>query len=80
MIFRVLQITMIIVHCHIDMPLGKKRLFPCAEDGVDYIPYLRAATSLKCQQLSMEAIDAELAGAEAALKYIKEKTVEMKKI
>lgn len=66
-----------IVHCHIDMPLGKKRLFPRADDGVDYSPYLRAVLSLKCQQLSVEAIDAKLVDAEASLKYIKEKNEEI---
>lgn len=31
-----------ILHAHIDYPLGEARLFPNAEDGYDYAPYLDA--------------------------------------
>lgn len=62
-----------IIHCHIDYPLGDRRLFPSPDDGYDYSPYLCQIRQLPCQRLSFEAIHAEntLPAIANSLSYIK---------
>ena len=60
-----------IIHCHIDYPLGTRRLFPAADDGFDYMPYLREVRKLSCGQLGIEAIHGRMEDAAASLRYIR---------
>ena len=62
-----------IIHCHIDYPLGRRRVFPANGDGFDYRPYLDKVGRLECSSLAFEAIDSENTPVQmrAALKYVR---------
>lgn len=62
-----------IVHCHIDYPLGDRRIFPEPGDGFDYVPYLSRVSELACGSLAFEAIHSENAPANMrrSLEYIR---------
>lgn len=48
-----------IAHAHIDLPLGKKRLFPRPDDGFDYTEYFRLLQRAGIPRLSVEALHEE---------------------
>lgn len=68
---RISKFNDIIAHCHIDRPIGDKRLFPSPSDGYNYNPYLYEIRRLDCGHISFEAINADLKDAAAGLRYVK---------
>ena len=62
-----------ILHAHIDLPAGERRLFPRPDDGWDYTDYLRAIQAIHVQRLSIEALhEADLGAGAGSVAYLRE--------
>ena len=61
-----------ILHAHIDLPAGDRRLFPRRSDGWDYTDYIRRIQITRAARLSVEALhEADLAAGADSVAYLR---------
>lgn len=62
-----------ILHTHIDLPSGDRRLFPQRSDGWDYTDYIRRIQKTRATRLSVEALhEADLGTGAQSVAYLRE--------
>lgn len=62
-----------LLHAHIDLPTGERRLFPRPDDGWDYEGYLQSVRRSRVPRLSIEALhEADLGAGACSVTYLRE--------